>query len=462
MGLYRKILEQHKFSSAGLKEVTSKVAALIQKIEASLGRQGIKAEVMLGGSAAKGTLIKGDFDCDIFVRFDKKYLSDNLSDLLEPVLGDVAPFARVHGSRDYFQIMSDGISYEIIPVLNVRSIREAKNVTDMSPLHVAWIRKRIDKSPGMADEILLAKLFCKSAGVYGAESHISGFSGHVLDILIAYYGTFGNLLKNAAGWKKFHVIDIEKHNTKDALNESKISPLIVIDPVQGNRNAVAALSMEKFELFRRKAKEFLGKPSEQFFERKNLSVAQISSQISKDWPGKAKLLIASEPLSGKVDVVGTKLLKAFEHIKTQLGLHDFAVLASGWSWGIGFRGKTGSSGCTSEEPRGKSKAKSKLKSKTKSQNQISPAYFWFVLDKSTLPEEKEHVGPPVFAKAGVEAFKEKHAKTFESGGRLYAVVTRKFTDAERFVGWLVKQEYMMERVKSIEVKKLEEKKQIRK
>ncbi len=42
------------------------------------------------------------------------------------------------------------------------------------------------------------------------------------------------------------------------LNKSKIqSPLIVIDPVQAGRNAAAALSFEKYDLLRKKAKEFL-------------------------------------------------------------------------------------------------------------------------------------------------------------------------------------------------------------
>ena len=45
------------------------------------------------------------------------------------------------------------------------------------------------------------------------------------------------------------------------LNKSKQQgPLIVIDPVQKDRNAAAALNHEKFEIIKKTAKQFLKKP----------------------------------------------------------------------------------------------------------------------------------------------------------------------------------------------------------
>jgi len=73
---------------------------------ASLKAKGIKAHV--GGSLAKGTMVnrEGKQDIDIFVVFD--YSEDILG--LEKVFGKIklpGDLKKVHGSRDYFQIICD-------------------------------------------------------------------------------------------------------------------------------------------------------------------------------------------------------------------------------------------------------------------------------------------------------------------------------------------------------------------
>lgn len=228
------------------KEINEVVSA----INSDLKKSKIKAEAVVGGSFAKDTHLIGDHDCDIFVRFDyKKYKETDLSELLEKILKQFKA-ERVHGSRDYFQFRKS-LNYEVVPVLKINKASEAVNVTDASPLHVAWIRK-YKKS----DEIRLAKAFCKAYKIYGAESYIKGFSGHVLDILTVYYGDFIKLLKASQKWKDKTVIDIMKYHD-DALfelNSSKLqSPLIVVDPIQKDRNAAAALSYEAVEMFKKKS-----------------------------------------------------------------------------------------------------------------------------------------------------------------------------------------------------------------
>ena len=121
----------------------------------------------------------------------------------------------------------------------------------------------------------LTKQFAQAQNVYGAESHIKGFSGYVCEILTVYYGSFLNLMKGAAKWNDKVVVDAEKYyrgmDVFKVVNVSKlISPLIAIDPVQKDRNAAAALSMEKFEAFKKAAKEFLKHPSKDFFVKKSL------------------------------------------------------------------------------------------------------------------------------------------------------------------------------------------------
>jgi tRNA nucleotidyltransferase (CCA-adding enzyme) len=239
------------------------VDSTIKKINSVLKN----ARCVAGGSLAKKTNLRNDFDIDLFARFDYSLRKKDLSNLLEKALKKVfKKVERVHGSRDYFQVKNK-ITFEIVPVLNIKSYKKAENVTDMSPFHVEYVNKKLNSK--LRNEIRLAKQFCKSIRVYGAESYIQGFSGHVLDLLILYYGSFVQLLEQASVWGNRVIIDVDK-KLKDPmkeLNESKtVSPLIVVDPIQPDRNAAAALSQEKFELFKKKSREFLQKPSEKYFK----------------------------------------------------------------------------------------------------------------------------------------------------------------------------------------------------
>ena len=52
------------------------------------------------------------------------------------------------------------------------------------------------------------------------------------------------------------------------LNESKLqSPIVFVDPTFKERNALAALSRETFEKFKKASKVFLRAPSKRYFEK---------------------------------------------------------------------------------------------------------------------------------------------------------------------------------------------------
>ncbi|MFH1398749.1 MAG: nucleotidyltransferase domain-containing protein, partial [Candidatus Woesearchaeota archaeon] len=247
------IIRNHKLSPPEKKSAYTQINATLKIINTQFKKHKLKAKAVLGGSAAKGTMLKNDFDVDIFAQFDYSY--KNISDLLEKALKPFKPI-RVPGSRDYFQFTKQ-FNYEIVPVLKISSPKRALNVTDASPLHVKWVKKKANEK--LVDQIILTKIFLKAHSLYGAESYIKGFSGHVVDILIIYYNGFLKLLRASQKWKPGQIIDPEKHYT--FLNQSKKGPLILIDPVQPDRNAAAALSQKNFEAFIAAAKAFLKKPS---------------------------------------------------------------------------------------------------------------------------------------------------------------------------------------------------------
>ena len=378
------------------------------------------AKSILGGSGAKDTWLSGSHDVDIFVQFDyAKFAtqSGKLSDLLEKTLQKTFPKAkinRLHGSRDYFQLRYEGIDFEIVPILKVTKPAQAKNITDLSPLHSLWVNKHAAKQK---DDIRLAKQFCKANGMYGAESYIGGFSGYVLEILVAHYGSFEKLLKASLKWKDKDVVDPANHYPKkDALfhlNSSKQhSPLILVDPMDKNRNASAALSRERFIEFKKKANEFLNKPAVSFFVKSDLSLMMLQKEAKQ-----SKLYLAYlevQPKSGKRDVVGSQLVKAFEFIQKKL--RWFGVQTSGWDWDKGKK-----------------------------------VVFYFLTEKDTQPSFELRAGPPLQLKEYAADFRKRHKDTFEKDGRVWAKIKVEHTKLEEFVKHLVKDKYVRERVSAIKI-----------
>lgn len=414
MDVLKQVLLDLKPTAKEEKEVNDKVNGFVKKV--NTGLRGAKAE--LYGSGAKGTWIKGGFDADVFVKYDYEKYKDK-SDEISKVLGKhlKKKFKRLetmHGSRDYYKFKEGDFIYEIIPILDIKKAEQAKNITDISPLHAKWVKKNINKN--MMDEIRLAKAFLKANKLYGAESYIRGFSGYVTEVLVIYYCGFLGFLKAALKWKDKQVIDIKKYhrNAFMFLNKSKLnSPIIVIDPVDKTRNAAAALSYEKVIRLKELAKKFLKKQSKGFFKEEKITEEKLI-QMSK---GKKMIIIDIAALLGKEDVVGAKIMKSYLFILKRLNESGFDVLDSGWDW-----------------------------------NKAKKAIIWLIFDKDNLDKFKEHPGPGIKSKEHFARFRKQHKNVFWKKDRLYAKVKREFTDPKKFLDELLKDEWFKEKVKSINIR----------
>ncbi len=377
------------------------VNEFLKKLNASLKKNRCAAQAVLGGSYAKDTWLPGDYDVDVFVQFALKHKKDNLSTLLAKAL---KPWRaeRIHGSRDYFWVREKQFKLEIVPVLAIKKAADAENVTDFSPLHVHWVNKNGKK---YKDDIRLFKKFCKAQGVYGAESYIRGFSGHVVDILIIYHKGFLPLLKAATKWKPKTIIDYDHHYDKKALfvlNKSKIQgPLIIIDPVQKERNAAAALIQAKYDALVLAAQRFLKTPSKESFVETEVDLGQLAKR------GHLLQVCVKAP-KGKEDVVGTKVLHAFEYVKRYL--EDFELVTSGWRW-----------------------------------NKDAQAEFWYVVKKRVLPATMTRQGPPLELTHAVAAFKKAHKKTFVQNHRVMAEIKRPYRTPEQALAAAAKDDYVRQR-----------------
>ncbi|MFA5142462.1 MAG: CCA tRNA nucleotidyltransferase [Candidatus Woesearchaeota archaeon] len=406
MDFLKKLAKLHRGTGA-----EHRIKPVLDKLNAAILKSRISADAIVGGSVAKGTYLP-KFDCDIFVRFDMKYVDKSISDLLEKILSVFPKVERVHGSRDYFKFVSSGVEYEIIPVLHIDNAESAHNVTDVSPLHVTWVKKHIN---GMGDDVVLAKLFCKAQGTYGAESYINGFSGYMLEILVIHYGGFIGFLQGISKWKPKHVIDHSKFyaNHEDVfskMNKAKIeSPLILIDPVQKDRNAASALSHENFAKMILAAKNYLSSPSVSYFKKVEFSLALIKKK-AKECSGELVLVELSLE-TGKRDVVGSKIVKCFEHLRSELEKNEFKIIDCGWHW-------------------------------------EKKALLWYIAYPKELPKLRSHQGPMVYSSTeDIKRFMDKHKSCRVENYRMICNVKRKFSTPKTLIKSLVKEEYFTDKVK---------------
>ena len=389
--MFEKILKKIKPSKKEEEEIQNKVNTFLNKINSKL----LHAKAIIGGSFAKGTWLKEQHDIDIFILFDKE---QNMSARLEVAIKSFFPNCeKVHGSRDYFKLEYEGLNLELVPVLKIEFPEQATNITDISPMHIEYVKNNTNEN--LADEIRLTKYLLKANKLYGAETYIGGFSGYVVELLIIEYKSLINLTKNAAAWKYGKVIDIEENNKFES--EQKF-PLIIIDPVQPNRNAAAALTKEKFESFIELSKLFSKGPKDNFFEEIKIN------------PKAYNLIFKVGPLKGSKDVVGTKMLKVFEKIQTELKNNEFELLDSDWEW-------------------------------------TDHGYLYFKVKSKKLSSTMKHFGPPVNFIDDVNKFKEKHkgSKVKEEKGKLYVVLPRKIKNLRELFVELAKDPYIKEKVSSI-------------
>jgi tRNA nucleotidyltransferase (CCA-adding enzyme) len=257
--LKKSILSIVKPTEAEHIEFVKVAEKLVRKIKKTAKELDIKCSPYIGGSFGKITYLKGSSDVDVFMRFDKSYNDSDLSKFLEKILIDSKiKYKKQKGSRDYFSGTYGSkdykIEFELVPNRFVSKKSEAVNSTDLSPLHVEFLKLKEKENSELTDEIRLAKQFFKAQGLYGAESYIGGFSGHVIDILIMTYGSLDNLIEEGKTWESQKFIDINSvyKNFDEAslkLGDDKNSSLVMIDPIISDRNAARALSEENYARF---------------------------------------------------------------------------------------------------------------------------------------------------------------------------------------------------------------------
>lgn len=389
--ILQEVLQEMEPEEEIIQTANAKLSLFLKEIEAVLQKRHIKAKLFVGGSFAKQTLIKKkQYDIDIFLKYDQSYRTQDISQITSELLAKKFKAKRIHGSRDYFQIqISKQIIFEIVPVLLIKKPEDAENVTDLSSLHVTYLKKKI-KDKKIFDEIKLAKSFLEAQGCYGAESYIGGFSGYSIELLMIHYKSFLTFLKAITTTQERIIIDLEKayprkQNILLDINESKLqSPIILIDPTFKQRNVLAALTQETYDRLRNVAKIFLQRPKKEFFKKQSLEIKKWKEEAQQKMQEFIIVQLKTEKQAG--DIAGSKLKKFFSHLTKEIQIW-FELEKSAFTF-------------------------------NKKQNALC---LYIIKGKKEITQE----GPQETDKKNATAFKKKHKKHFVKKRRLYATEKQK-------------------------------------
>jgi len=350
-----------------------------------------------GGSFAKGTWLPKDADIDIFIRFNKNTSEEKFEKISKKIgfdsLKKYSPYVR-YSQHPYVEAEIKNTKINVVPFYDVK-IGEWKSAVDRSTFHTRFMKKSLTSR--MKNEVRILKTFLKSNRIYGAEIAKQGFSGYVSEVLILHFGSFKNVIKSMSTIKEKQVIG----KTSKKFETS----IVIIDPIDSNRNLAAAISDENIGKFILICRAFKEKPKLDFFKNKK-------SQISKEYWDNL-LVVNFDYKSRSPDIIWGQIKRATSSLTIQLELEGFRVLRS--------------------------------KSHIDQQNEI---YLFFFLESTKISS--------IYLKNGPEFFREDNTKSFISKNiqnskllwvgnnkKIIALGKRKHTEVTKFIAEFLKKNFQV-------------------
>ncbi|MCE4621102.1 MAG: CCA tRNA nucleotidyltransferase [Desulfurococcales archaeon] len=301
-----------------------------RSVSECLKYQNLEALVEAQGSYAKGTLLSDKWELDVFVLFkgvDRDWILRNSREVLEDCVGGRIPYTTRYAQHPYLTLHYMGLEADLVPAIYAEKPGTGLGV-ERTPFHTRYVRRKLSERPWLADDVRLLKSFLKGIGAYGAEASIGGFSGYLAELLVIHYGGFRKVLEAAANWRPPIYIDLEGEGDPGFLKSKyRDSPLIVVDPVDPERNAAAAVTLEKLAIFIVASRIYLKRPCPMFFHVESRSVELSITDTNR-------VLVVE--LSGDYfdlprDALLGRLRRLESFIADSLREHGFPVIRSDYS-----------------------------------------------------------------------------------------------------------------------------------
>jgi len=306
-----------------------------------------------GGSYAKDTWLSKDADIDVFIKFEKSITDEKFTEISKKVgfesMKKYNPHVR-YSEHPYVEARIKETKINVVPCYDV-GLGEWKSSADRSPFHTKFMQNEL--TPKMRNEVRILKTFLKLTKIYGAEIAKQGFSGYVSEVLIINYGSFENVVKSIAKIQQNQVIG----KTSKVFETS----IVIIDPIDGNRNLAAAISDENIGKFILACRSFQNNPILQFSKPKKLKLSK------NNWEN--VLVVKFNFKMRSPDIIWGQIKRATTSLVTQLELGGFNVLRS--------------------------------KSYSDEQNE---AYLFFLLESTKISKNYSKSGPEFFRESDCNSF----------------------------------------------------------
>jgi len=384
---------------------------MVREIRGKLSKiKGKHSHLEWCGSSARGTHLRGDRDLDLFIMFDKELSDEELENEGLSTAKKIFKgykWEKAYSQHPYIRGIIKGFEVELVPSYIVNCGAEKKSAVDRTPFHNRYLLERMNDK--QKNDARLLKQFLKGIGAYGADLKNCALPGYGAELLILYYVTFENTIKAISEMKEGKIIDFfDSEEKAKQLFEGQKYPLIIIDPVDKNRNVASALSTEQFQRMVLAAKLFLQNPSEKFFFSKNVK-AMPKNKVKKYLTQK-EILAVKMPFPKKelADLVWGQLRRELRKLKNQLLENEFIVKqANLWS----------------DEKK---------------------VYFIFEVENMNLQKAKKIFGPKASDEENSKKFLQKKRKLISGprieGEKLVLEIEREHTNAKKFLKYELKNE----------------------
>ncbi len=422
-----------------INNITEKLKNLLSKKATELNINFIRIEPQ-GSTGIKQTQLKNDFDIDLFIGLDYRQFKLNYKGLNKSKLKKKSkkdflalcnnwilqsltlnefhnpsllyaehPYVTVNYLLNDTKVKIDIVLYFDLELEYIKRNGPITSV-DRSPWHGYFVRDNLTSE--QKNDVRLLKQFFKVCYSYGDKSAIGrvGFIGYSAELLIYYFKDLKNLFRNFSELDK-NPQDYYNRNPEEL---SKIvhfqnDYLIIIDPIDKNRNVASAISERAYKYCNQKIIEFLEQPSQEFFRIKPISEADLSDK--KDRISSRIFIIELQNTNEKIhytinrdklyslgDSIKANGEKEFSHAN-RFGTIIFEVYFED------------------------------------DKNQYNIAIF---CEKPKIPESYIRKGPPITEEKHVVNFMNKNPDYFEKEGYLWVETQREYNNFSDFLNEFVK------------------------
>ena len=312
-----------------------------------------------GGSFAKGTWLSKNADIDIFIKFNKNTSEEKFLEISKKIGFDSMkgynPYVR-YSEHPYVEAKIKNSKINIVPCYDVE-LGNWKSAADRSPFHTLHMKRAL--TPKMRDEVRLLKTFLQTSGIYGAEMAKQGFSGYVSEVLILNFKNLENVIK--------FISKIQENEVIGTTSKKFDTPIVIIDPIDSNRNLAAAISEENIGRFILRCRAFQINPSKKFFIASKQKISKNNLENI--------LIIKFDFKFRSPDIIWGQIKRASNSLKTQFEIGGFKILRN-----------------------------------TAYTDEKKEAFLIFLLESTTIPKKYSKAGPDFFREKDCRSFVAKNIK----------------------------------------------------